>query len=197
MSQSIAILRKTAFISESQKKQNPEKIKSTKDLVIDELFFQTAKYPIQKQDIEKAEKIQNFFSSLNPVEYNNNQYIQRLILLAMVTSEVSQISLVCSMVPAYEKENGKKDLSFIGKIKDKLEMSVIFTGYSSFHNGYGITEVLRFDDENGNKIVSFYTGTKELPEINDKLILKGTVKKQEFYNNIPQTILTRVSWKKG
>ena len=64
--------------------------------------------------------------------------------------------------------------------------------HKSFSNDYGVTHLLVFHDEKGNIYSSYYSGAGHIPCEDDNLVLTGTVKKHNLFNEIKQTVLTRI-----
>lgn len=102
--------------------------------------------------------------------------------------------------------------NFIGNAGDRIEADVTFASefyyerpcYNAPWKTEGITGYV-FKTDEGNTLVWKTTGTlgewdkkdRNLwvsPEEGDRIKIKGTIKAHEEYNNVNQTILTRVKW---
>jgi hypothetical protein len=79
----------------------------------------------------------------------------------------------------------------VGTVGERIKnMSVVITFVSFSEGTYGITTIVKMQDEAGNVLTWFASGTQQL-EIGKKIILTGTVKKHDEYRSIKQTVLTR------
>ncbi len=79
---------------------------------------------------------------------------------------------------------------FVGEVKERIEFEAIVVGVYDSEGYYGHTDIVKFRDLSGNLFTWFasgYTGLKR----EDRMSIKGTVKKHDVYRDIKQTILTR------
>lgn len=200
----LSVLDKNDFVSNRQKNETLEftgrLIDSTADIVKKELK-ETKNYIVSLEHEKKAKEIKNYYSSLNPENFQDNKYMQDLILLAKMEGETTKIGHIVSMANTYNLEKQKQEKqntsNFVGSLKERLKnipVTVIFrkNGVNSYMQEYNL---LKFQDEQGNIFSSFYTGSKDIPEKQEKILLTGTVKKHETYQDIKQTTLTRISFK--
>ena len=81
---------------------------------------------------------------------------------------------------------------WLGNVDDKIEAEVTLIKKASFQSAYGVSYVLTLSDNKGNIITSFTTGAITDKAVGDKLRVKGTIKKLDVYNNVKQTVLTRI-----
>lgn len=80
---------------------------------------------------------------------------------------------------------------FVGEIKERLyNMEVTFVGFHQVDTRYGLTNLFKFEDADGN-IFTWWTGTEHDIQIGDKVDLTGTVKDHTSFNGEKQTVLTR------
>lgn len=84
-----------------------------------------------------------------------------------------------------------KDSEFIGTVGEKIEVKVKVKKIVNIETCYGMSRLLIFTDDNGNKITSFYSGKKRFEE-NVIYNISGTVKKHDIYKNEKQTVLYRI-----
>ena len=83
------------------------------------------------------------------------------------------------------------DSQFIGAVNEKVSVKVKLTKKVSFQRYYNTTNLLIFVDDQGNKITTFYSGSKYFEEglIYD---ITGKVKEHKVYEGEKQTVLTRI-----
>ena len=86
--------------------------------------------------------------------------------------------------------NVNSQSSYLGTIGERRLFTVTVTNIVKTQTQYGITRSYIFQDDNNN-VLFWNTKTSPAININDKIILKGTVKEHNIYNNTKQTILTR------
>lgn len=101
---------------------------------------------------------------------------------------------------AFVQENGYPkgrfdDSEYVGNPKERIEIKVTVTGKSTFRGFYGLTTLYKFIDDEGNLLVTFYSGTSWKLDIDDTAIIVGTVDKHQVYDNVKQTTLKRVKAK--
>jgi hypothetical protein len=111
--------------------------------------------------------------------------------------------IAASLIPAYARSIGldvskkfEKIVSeYIGKVGDKLTLTLTIQKHNSYEGNYGISHQYIMRDPTGNAIV--WWASKGIRDGNydvdsgDVVTLKGTVKKLEEYNGVRQTVLTR------
>jgi len=91
------------------------------------------------------------------------------------------------------KENKVITGEYIGKIKERISIDATLTAIKEKNTQYGITKILNFESDKGD-LVSYYTGSKEVPEIGTKRNLIGTVKCHKEYNGVCRTVINRMSF---
>lgn len=83
------------------------------------------------------------------------------------------------------------DSEWVGEVGSKYEAGLVqLIRKNSFQTMYGLSNVYTFKDENDN-ILTWFTAKDLDIEINDFVILKGTVKSHDEYKSVKNTILTR------
>lgn len=83
---------------------------------------------------------------------------------------------------------------YIGEIKDKIELDVIFDRELIFDSLYGgSTKMYFFLDENSNVLV-WKTSTVKFFEVGEKVRIKATVKSHEEYKGCKQTFVVRAKF---
>lgn len=106
--------------------------------------------------------------------------------------------LVCSAYIAYKKaieaeqqEQQTKPSEWVGQVKQRLNLQVKLVFNTTIDGYYGLTHIHKFEDQDGNQFVWF--GTRSLDvEQGDWVNIRATVKKHDYYNEVKQTVLTRV-----
>ncbi len=114
----------------------------------------------------------------------------------------SSTGLAASMVPALfraqeavlkraERLGSLKGSQHLGKVGERLRgLSAIVYGYRAFESAYGSSHLFRLRTLDNNILVWWASSAKEL-SIGDHVVLDGTVKKHDSYENINQTVLSR------
>ena len=91
------------------------------------------------------------------------------------------------------KADRKETGQHLGKVGERMQ----FTGELFFTKAvssiYGTSMLMKFKVD-GNIVICFYSGIKELPEPNVTIDFKATVKKHEIYDGSKQTVVNRIAW---
>jgi hypothetical protein len=91
-----------------------------------------------------------------------------------------------------EKEDKTKSNEYLGEIKKREVFGPLTLVYENWFEGrFGVTTLLKFEDEAGNVLCWFASGHKDEFEKGDVVTLKATVKKHEEYKGRKQTIINR------
>jgi hypothetical protein len=95
------------------------------------------------------------------------------------------------------KEN-RKPSEYVGKVGERIVAKVKVEFHTTFEGAFGTTHLFKMADENDNVFAWFGSGdAKEvlgnLKSRDEFVTIKGTVKKQEVYKDVKQTMLTRVA----
>jgi len=110
---------------------------------------------------------------------------------------------------AFEKafqaaNDAQKSNEWVGKVKDRLTLSLTLVGTRDLSGFYGHTVLHRFEDAAGNLLIWFASnpefvpapecghGKKRSMAIGETLTLKGTIKKQDDFQGRKQTVLNRI-----
>lgn len=155
---------------------------------------------IKNADIRHAKNAIEYFAGLDCLD---NDYLINLKQIAgvdLVSSE--KVGYAVSMIVAYDKAMEKKaDLekaktkpsNHIGQVGERLKkipVKIVLKRY--FDNQFGETTLYKMADDEGNIYTSFYSGCKFDFDKGEKVILTGTVKKHDEYNEVKQTVLNRI-----
>lgn len=112
---------------------------------------------------------------------------------------LKDFGVLASAPSAYLRQEARKaekaalaGSQFVGKVGDKItapHAKVTFVHYIS--GNYGMTTLLKFATEDGNVLTTFYSGNEDF-KLGQVVNLTGMVKKQETYQGVQQTVLTRI-----
>ena len=78
-----------------------------------------------------------------------------------------------------------------GEVGERIDRCIVVIRNYKFENNYGISNMMTFEDEDGN-IYLWTTTAKDWPE-GTKHRIRGTVKAHNVFRNVHQTVLTRVA----
>jgi len=135
---------------------------------------------------------------------NGNEYLRSLNIIAKdgYFNERREQGFAASMMAAYfretkwaEAKKNRKDRKneFLGQVGQKLEVEVTVKFLKELPNNYsryGCTHLHSMETDEGHSIVWFCTGTPL--DKDQKVKIRGTVKRHSEYNGRKQTMLTRV-----
>lgn len=152
--------------------------------------------------IKKAEEVITYF---NNKELNNNFLVNIKLLLQNKYNKCS--GLISYAYLAYlkqleidELEKTKNDISqqsaYVGTIGDRLTFEVNLIARYSFESFYGYQNIYLFKDCDNNVYkwktsVNIVNSDNSHIEIGDEVLIKGTIKEHDVYNDVKQTELTR------
>jgi len=165
------------------------------------------KVSVESEDVELAKKTLEHFSNIDP---NGNDYllnITKIIKIGYVPEKY--LGYACSMVSSYMREMDKKEAveakeksedsnpsEFQGEVGERLKgIRVVCTYSREFENEFGMNTLYAFKDALGNVYKTFYSGNSWSLDVDDTVIIDGTVKKHNTYNGKKETMLNRVSVK--
>lgn len=195
---------------------------ATKDDVLFMLAPPTGYGPHERYEIEKAHKVamakvtqKDWDKASAAIEWISNldtgssDYLHNLqaVLSNYVTWKT--MGIAASGAIAYDRDvakrvvqtkgdivSEKKALStFVGEIKDRLDLDLTVGMVRYLDSDWGVTTMIHFTDDSGNKFVWFASGGVDVEE-GDRVALRGTVKKHEIFRDEKQTHLTRCKFTK-
>lgn len=155
-----------------------------------------------EQDKELAEKSLEWAKGLTDLK---NDYLYNINLLAYETSFTSKdLGFAASIVSSYTREierqiekekrataSKQESISdYVGKVGEKLQTELTFANVYSYETQYGVTNIYKFLDNEGNVFIWKSSTYQELTQGN-AYQLKGTIKDHSEYGNVKQTVLTR------
>ncbi len=163
------------------------------------------KVEICDEDLELADKVIEHFQNLDP---NTNDYLlQCKKIVEMGHVPYKYIGYAASMVGAYQRDMDKKakaeakaeaeahlpKSAFQGEKGQRLKgIRVTVTYKRHFDNDFGSSTLYGFLDANGNIYKTFYSGYSWECEIDETVMITGTVKKHQTFNGKEETMLNRV-----
>jgi hypothetical protein len=160
------------------------------------------KVHIEDEDVALAEKTFEYFTNLDP---ENNDYLQnccRIMRIGYVPYK--HLGIATSMVSAYNREAQKQAeqakktdepvSEFQGEISQRLrDIRVTVTYKREFDNDYGISTLYAFKDVNGNVYKTWYSGHSWEVDVDEVVLITGTVKKHNTFKGNKETMLNRVA----
>lgn len=101
-------------------------------------------------------------------------------------------------VMAEEEDRAKAAKKWVGKIGEKIEDQLIYTGSTGYDTRYGHTNIHFFVDVDGNDYI-WKTAVGRIHgehmERGEVIYIKGTIKDHGEYNGVKQNVLTRCTCK--
>ena len=95
-----------------------------------------------------------------------------------------------------EAFEAKRKGHFYGEVGQKIELEVVFTGWSQYETAYGWMNIYRFDTDDGAHLVwkssADLGGNDWIINEDDRITIKATIKAHNDYHGIDQTELQRV-----
>ena len=180
---------------------------ATADKAFAELTTPTSRTPIrpEKKHIEEAKKVISYMRmELKPT----NDYQHNLKTLTAPNSFLVKegSGIVASAVPYYRRETERRiqeernakqfaNSQFVGEIGDRLyDVPVTVVGYQQIEGTFGVTNIIRMQDDKGNVFTWFAsTGkTSMRMEVGQPYTISGTVKKHQEWKGLKETMLSRV-----
>lgn len=193
-------------ISNAQKGNQPKKSIEQEDKELAQKTIDWAQNDLPKKIEEITNKIAAGTASSfeqQSVDYLNNLHT------ALQSNYLTwkQARIAGSAIIAYKKETEWKDKQkeqasksneWVGQLGGKIsKLHVTLKGKNTFQTDYGMSTLVRFEDDVGNKLAWFATNTDSLGDwdIGTSMNIDGTVKAHQFYprgSQNKQTLLTRV-----
>lgn len=150
---------------------------------------------INSNDIEDAERIINFFKTVDIEEFDNFSNNIRTAVIAEYATCSGYIGyapmLYKKLIEKVVTKQEQSKSNYVGNIKDKIELNVKVINCASFESDYGYMYINVFKDINSDNVFVWTTATKSF-DVGYETKIKGTIKDHREYNNVKQTVLTRV-----
>lgn len=160
--------------------------------------FLSASTKVEKEDIEKAKEVLEWFNKSTHKNTNYIYNIKKIIETGYTTFKgVGYLASVvkyynCELIKEIERKNKPvgQVSEYQGTIGKKFVTTAILLNEYSFDTQYGYCTCYKFIDSNGNIYVWFTT--KDLDtEIGDIISIAGKVKEHKLFREKKETILTR------
>lgn len=164
--------------------------------------FSTAIQPFVAQAASMAKRIRDFLLSdefsgdgeyvtnlknIAAAEYVNFRFFGLLVSAPQAWAKAQERSLI------RQRERATVTNEFVGKIGDKLELSVTLKSIRFIDGYYGVTTLYTFATNDGHIVKWFASKTVFTDaDLDQPIMIKGTVKKHDEYQGTKSTILTRV-----
>lgn len=170
-------------------------VESTADIVADE--YGSLDYSFTTEEREIAENAIEWAKNIDVAKASNYEY-NLYIVANEAAVEARSIGYVCGMVGSYiNKINRERKLintvgtisEYIGNVKDKLAIDATVNKFSVTRFE---TYKYEFIDENGNILVWFASKQNDNIKIGEKVKILVTIKDHQEFNNVKQTLVTRV-----
>lgn len=172
---------------------------------VDPKMEDALKVIVETEDVELAEKTLEYFTNLDP---KGNDYLLnccKIVKIGYVPNK--HIGLVASMVSAYQREMVKiekmekkaedgKQSEWQGELKQRLKsIKVVCTYKRHLDTDFGESTLYAFKDAAGNVYKTFYSGYSWSVDVDEAVMIDGTVKKHAEFNGTKETMLNRVAVK--
>ncbi|MBK7845856.1 MAG: hypothetical protein IPJ71_19645 [Bdellovibrionales bacterium] len=124
----------------------------------------------------------------------DSEYVRNLQAVAAVeTVSFRNLNLLVSAYAAYQRAGEaapKVESKHFAKVGEKVFVNATVTGTRFLPGQYGVTTLVKLVTAEGNVMTWFASGAKDFEE-GQKVNIAGSVKANDFYNGIAQTVLTR------
>ena len=140
-------------------------------------------------------RIESILTWLNNNNDNSEFILNLKAIVTIAEIKMKHFGYIAGLVSAYNKATmTKKEIeyadSYIGNIKDRINIHVKLISVKKAEGYYGITFIHTFTDQENHNIVWF--GSKHCGyDINMSFTMKATIKDHKEYNGIKQTVITR------
>jgi hypothetical protein len=175
-----------------------------------------AEYRPTRVDLERANKAIDYMDSLTQAKLDAgetlNDYLYNLwVVMKAGVVNCKTAGIAASLIPTAEREMGqeverrkflslKKTSNYIGNVGDKITLRVWVRGLRELESQWGVTTLINFVTEgNQNALAWFASGAvredweKAIDAAKDGILtIAAKIKKHETYEDMKQTVLTRV-----
>lgn len=147
-------------------------------------------------DEKLADDTIEYFKNLDP---ENNDYLtncKKVVELGYVPDKMCGVA--CSTIVTYKRtlkvERPDRPASdYIGNVGERINLRAECVYSMTIESAFGFSELYVFVTPQGEKVKTFYSGSKWSCDTGETYHLTGTVKKHEEYRGEKTTILTRVN----
>lgn len=150
-------------------------------------------------DVQDQQYVDKASTAINWLKQQpaNSHYIANLqALVEQRYVDIKFASIIVSLVGAYTKatqrehQQAQRSNEHLANVGDKITVDVEATSVNLRNGHYGYTTIINMKDRDGNALVWFASGEKQI-EVGEQFTITGTVKKHDVFNNTNQTVLTR------
>jgi hypothetical protein len=150
-----------------------------------------------KAAIAEAEEAIEWAKSMDP---GDNDYLYNLGVLARAGyASRKTAGLAASLLTAYRRvvdlaaEANRPESRHVGVLKRRAEFEVTVKRIFASEGAYGTTGIHRMQDQDGNDLVWFASGSATWLKEGRRYVVKATPKEHGEYKGRKQTVLTRVA----
>ena len=202
------------WVSRAQARDSFKDGMATADVALSLMFDRSAeaqreRKSARQQYLQEAEDALRWSRETLAAKAELNDYEYNLVVATKQDFvDLRMLGLAASLIPAYrreiEQEIQRKQQAetsrYVGTVGKRETFELTVAGTRTIEGQYGTTTLYRFLDRSGNVLTWFssgiarYTdeeGLKPAIEVGQTYRIKGTIKKQEEYRGVQQTILTR------
>ena len=146
-----------------------------------------------------AKETIEYFTELNPMDNDYLANCCKVVKLGHVP--LKMVGVACSMIATYKKawldrkkREERPESDWVGKVGDKVEAKVECVFSKELASDWGVSVLyIFFEEGTGNKLITYYSGSKWVVYQGDTMTIKGTVKSHDLYDGQKSTKLTRCS----
>lgn len=193
-----ACIRKYGWVSKGTAWDDETKTSTAVNVSIEFDLLRKNKEPLvpDEKDKELAKATIEYFTNLDPEDNDYLTNCVKVVKLGYVPDRFEGVA--CSTIVTYKRTLNveKPDTpasEYVGNIGERINLRAECVYNMPLETMYGMSELYIFVTPAGEKVKTFYSGSKWSCDTGETYHLTGTVKKHEEYRNEKTTILTRVS----
>jgi hypothetical protein len=190
-------VRKLGFVSSKAAWDDPSNI-STKEMAWRLCFpdsfmikyIQEKELYVEQQDkdlVLEALKWVDNLEGKNDFEYNIKSVTNQ------ENASYKTIGFLSAIIPCYKKSieiHTDEESNWVGQPKERLDFAVKCTYTKELFSDYGLKTLVKFSNQ-GNLLTWFASGEVDY-KVGENYIIKATVKEHSSFNNVKQTVISRV-----
>lgn len=156
------------------------------------------------EDVAKAdaaiEWVRTSFAGRDLSDFEHN--VASIVAAGSVTRKTA--GLAAAILPCHARaldkvaeraKTEKVDSQYIGEVGTRIDLEVEIAAAIPIESDFGFSTLVKMLDHQGNVLSTFYSGSKTIPAVGEKCVLRATVKKHEEYKGTRQTQVSRAVWK--
>ena len=134
------------------------------------------------------------------IEGNDEYQINMRAMCSAETCADKNVGFVASAYAIYLKQQERvaeqkaaalAPSTFQGAIRERITRDVVVTGLREMESQWGVTTLISMLDAAGNRYKWFASSSVNVPSLNDKITITGTVKAHDEYRSNKETLLER------